>query len=1206
MSSIATPADYPPADVVIKCLSLPLLQIALLQMHGTGTSLGDPIEVGAVAAVFSHRASTSTSHTALITSKSGLGHAEPAAGIVGVLHSLNAVQQGALPSLLHLHTLNPFISSALGSRCSDGLFFLPRQLAPRAVCGDQGQSLVSGVSSFAFQVSDVPRYLQHALWLTNTHAMLSCLITHCAKVFLYLTLLSRHGFATASGVLARLLCHDFGVITHWLMPYVCWYYVHPQGTNAHLVVSTPASSPASMTARSAAAHNSTSWQQSRHWFMGPVSPLLAKVLSTTVATAGLRLATTAVHMQARLAATDHGVLLGNSCSMLQDAVLLPAAAALMMAAAAADSCSAISAAEAAPQIVLAESVFGQLLWPAAAAAALELNITVLVKEGILDIVSAGSTTAGVLTSRLIRHTSAHSTSGISSTSSSSTPRFLAALICTAQQQYNQLPGPVAKAQAASARRSAVLESTVEAVCQLEASFMLPFFTNSADGSGSALAQLPAALASCVLNPRGFGADGVLDVVDPDAPEDADAPAPAARTSTFWLSSSTSGVAMQLTGMAYRPLPAALQLAAAAAQVQAMAPAQHIAADMPTLGPSAAAGRVSAGADAVVLAGGSVQARGMVFRPLSQPLPGVAAQDQPQAATAVVSGDSENTLEHTFSTEWVAVTTACLEEASSSTLQVAASGAVDAAAATAAAASLLQVVSQPQLTIVQGLQLNTQGAFAATTLRSPCGCTCAAANTAPWALFRAANLERTGLTLSAVDSSAFASGRASHALTFGVLPLAAAAAGAGAQQLSVYGSCIAAGVMYEARLVRQPVAAAAAALQPAAGVLSALPAAARHGTYIVTGGTGAVGALVGRWLVLQLQVQHVHFVSRSGSLPDSLADLLLASNSSRDEVTLITASKADVGAAEDAACVAGTAQQRLPVLGIMHAAGVLADGLLQNQTLASIRQVMSPKSSAYHQLHKHLQHQPISHQVLFSSVASLLGSPGQTNYAVANAGLDAAAQSAQSCGMPCVSVQFGAWANTGMAGRDAQTAARAARLGLALLKPGQALSALALSLRYVQQQQTAVMPAVLAAVPICWGAFLAHVTQPPSGFFAEFLAAAESGPAGAARAASAVSPSAAAAAAVAGTVTVAAAASAAGAAATEQQVSEAVGDAISSILGAVVDPDEPLMAAGLDSLGAVELRNMLQDSLAVQLPNTVRSTLSWPPTSSGSPGLFDCS
>jgi acyl transferase domain-containing protein len=127
-------------------------------MHGTGTSLGDPIEVGAVAAVFGQRSAPSTASTAasplaLITSKSSLGHAEPAAGIVGMLHSLNAVQQGALPPLTHLRVLNPFVASALGGSRGDGQFFLPRQMAPRgAVCAGQGLGLVAGVSSFAFQV----------------------------------------------------------------------------------------------------------------------------------------------------------------------------------------------------------------------------------------------------------------------------------------------------------------------------------------------------------------------------------------------------------------------------------------------------------------------------------------------------------------------------------------------------------------------------------------------------------------------------------------------------------------------------------------------------------------------------------------------------------------------------------------------------------------------------------------------------------------------------------------------------------------------------------------------------------------------------------------------------------------------------------------------------------------------------------------------
>lgn len=156
---LMTPTTLLPAVLFNMMLpSLLLLQVDILQMHGTGTSLGDPIEIGAATAAF---CGSSSLHRAdalplsLITSKSSVGHAEPAAGVVGLLHSLNAVQQAALPSLLHLRTLNPFVGSALPAATGPRSFYLPRQLAPQAQTGPGAfsQGLVSGVSSFAFQVS---------------------------------------------------------------------------------------------------------------------------------------------------------------------------------------------------------------------------------------------------------------------------------------------------------------------------------------------------------------------------------------------------------------------------------------------------------------------------------------------------------------------------------------------------------------------------------------------------------------------------------------------------------------------------------------------------------------------------------------------------------------------------------------------------------------------------------------------------------------------------------------------------------------------------------------------------------------------------------------------------------------------------------------------------------------------------------------------
>ena len=81
------------------------------------------------------------------------------------------------------------------------------------------------------------------------------------------------------------------------------------------------------------------------------------------------------------------------------------------------------------------------------------------------------------------------------------------------------------------------------------------------------------------------------------------------------------------------------------------------------------------------------------------------------------------------------------------------------------------------------------------------------------------------------------------------------------------------------------------------------------------------------------------------------------------------------------------------------------------------------------------------QVMFSSVASLLGSPGQANYSAANAALDAAAAGMAAAGLPALSIQWGAWAGGGMAAADAGTAARVERMGMLLIRPERGLASL---------------------------------------------------------------------------------------------------------------------------------------------------------------------
>ena len=110
-------------------------------------------------------------------------------------------------------------------------------------------------------------------------------------------------------------------------------------------------------------------------------------------------------------------------------------------------------------------------------------------------------------------------------------------------------------------------------------------------------------------------------------------------------------------------------------------------------------------------------------------------------------------------------------------------------------------------------------------------------------------------------------------------------------------------------------------------------------------------------------------------------------------------------------------------------------------LSFLGQVFAPKFGASVQLQQLVMKQPVSHQVLFSSVASLLGSPGQANYAAANAALDGLATHLSSAGLPTVSIQWGAWSGGGMAAADSQTAARVERMGMSLITPAAGLAAL---------------------------------------------------------------------------------------------------------------------------------------------------------------------
>ncbi len=215
----------------------------------------------------------------------------------------------------------------------------------------------------------------------------------------------------------------------------------------------------------------------------------------------------------------------------------------------------------------------------------------------------------------------------------------------------------------------------------------------------------------------------------------------------------------------------------------------------------------------------------------------------------------------------------------------------------------------------------------------------------------------------------------------------------------------------------------------------------------------IGTLLAAWLVAQPNVQPV-LLGRSGCFSSTVPDLLLAD-------TPVTALRCDAAVAAEAAaaCAASAAGQ---VSAILHAGGVLQDGVLRQQTAASVRAVCGPKLGFLDQAVAAPQLQPLQAVNLLSSVSAFVGSPGQANYAAANAALDCWAAALQQHGMPGSSVQWGAWAGVGMAHGNAAVLTRVERSGMGLVQPVRGLEAL---LAVLGSSATQPMPQVRSCAAI---------------------------------------------------------------------------------------------------------------------------------------------
>ena len=238
--------------------------------------------------------------------------------------------------------------------------------------------------------------------------------------------------------------------------------------------------------------------------------------------------------------------------------------------------------------------------------------------------------------------------------------------------------------------------------------------------------------------------------------------------------------------------------------------------------------------------------------------------------------------------------------------------------------------------------------------------------------------------------------------------------------------------YVARLVQRPV--------PSHDLDAPHPNLNFHadGVYVITGGLGALGQQIAQWMVNH-GARHLLLVSRRQPDADVRMSLhpLQAAGAQVEVVTADIAQSAAIDSLQTRLEEVG-----LPLRGVIHAAGILQDGVLLEQTPTQFDQVMAPKVAGAWNLHGWTQAHPLDFLVFFSSAATLLGSPGQGNYAAANAFMDALAHWRHHQGLPALSINWGPWGDIGMAaGHDAKGGSALSAHGLNPLPPERGLNLL---------------------------------------------------------------------------------------------------------------------------------------------------------------------
>ncbi|WP_432142564.1 SDR family NAD(P)-dependent oxidoreductase [Streptomyces sp. bgisy084] len=341
------------------------------------------------------------------------------------------------------------------------------------------------------------------------------------------------------------------------------------------------------------------------------------------------------------------------------------------------------------------------------------------------------------------------------------------------------------------------------------------------------------------------------------------------------------------------------------------------------------------------------------------------------------------------------------------------------------------------------------------------------------------------------------------------------------------------------------------------------------TVLVTGATGTVGAAVTRHLVTGHGVRHLLLVGRRGADAPGALQLAAELRELGARVTLAACDVADRGALAD---LLATLPEAHPLGAVVHAAGVLDDGVISSLTPERMATVLRPKADAAVNLDRLTRDLDLSAFVLFSSAAATFGGPGQGNYAAGNAFLEALTHRRRAEGRPALALGWGMWAERSeMSARlDETDRRRMDRAGVGALSTE---AALALFDRCLSQDRAVPIPVPLDVAAIRRsGPTVAPLLRELAGRPAKRTAAPARGP---------------------GTGAGVSAAQALAALAPEErhaQVLDLVRTEIAAVLGhssaGRVDADRAFEDLGLDSLTALELRHALGRRTGLRLPATL--------------------